>query len=365
MELRNPDKTGNLFETVDRIDRKYSAGGRLEQSIDWNYKYDAEGRLIEKRHRVQVQQAWKYHWNSAGMLEEVVRPDGSTVSFKYDALGRRIEKQLFNRKTRWVWDGNVPLHEWNEVYTKDYTEEKGEFYTMKPSNTTTWLFEEGTFVPNGKLVGEENFSIQSNYLGTPEVMYDADGKVVWSAELDAYGDVRELTGERTNCPFRYQGQYEDKETGLYYNRFRYYSPEEAMYISQDPIGIKGGFNLYKYVKNTNISIDILGKKDEPWHPHTATENDIISKGVHFNAGDKYATELKLKLDEKGDIAFEGAFNASSSADNKRLQNAIKLANEKFKTDKNWRLKLLKSAGDVKNSLFDNFNRLDRVNDVKK
>ena len=108
--LCNPDKTGNLFETVDRIDRKYSAGRRLEQSADWNYKYDDEGHLIEKRHRVQVQQAWLYRWNSAGMLEEVVRPDGIMVRFKYDALGRRIEKQLFNRKTRWVWDGNVPLH---------------------------------------------------------------------------------------------------------------------------------------------------------------------------------------------------------------------------------------------------------------
>ena len=258
VELRNPDKVGNLFETVDRIDRKYCAGGRLEQSKEWTYKYDDEGRLTEKRHRVQIQQAWKYRWNSAGMLEEVVRPDGSTVSFKYDALGRRIEKLLFNRKTRWVWDGNVPLHEWNEIYTKDFTEEKGEFYTMKPSKTTTWLFEEGTFVPNGKLIDNESFSIQSNYLGTPEVMYNADGKVVWSVELDAYGDVRNLMGERTDCPFRYQGQYEDKETGLYYNRFRYYSAEEGMYISQDPIRLLGGDNFYGYVPNVNCFIDYLG-----------------------------------------------------------------------------------------------------------
>ena len=281
--LRNPDKTGNLFETVDRIDRKYSAGGRLEQSTDWNYKYDDEGHLIEKRHRVQVQQAWLYRWNSAGMLEEVVRPDGSTVSFKYDALGRRIEKQLFNRKTRWVWDGNVPLHEWYEIYTKDYTEGKGEFYSMKPSEITTWIFEEGTFVPCGKQVGEESYSIQSNYLGTPDVMYDKEGKTVWSAELDAYGKVRYLVGEKSDCPFRYQGQYEDKETGLYYNRFRYYSMEEGMYISQDPIRLNGGVELYGYVNNPNVWMDVLGRKDEPWHPHTATENDVISKGVHFFA----------------------------------------------------------------------------------
>ncbi|WP_454986631.1 RHS repeat-associated core domain-containing protein [Capnocytophaga bilenii] len=52
-------------------------------------------------------------------------------------------------------------------------------------------------------------------------------------------------------PFRYQGQYEDIETGLYYNRFRYYSPESGTYISQDPIGLLGGKALYGYVHDSN------------------------------------------------------------------------------------------------------------------
>jgi len=64
--------------------------------------------------------------------------------------------------------------------------------------------------------------------------------------------------ERSNIDFRYQGQYEDVETGLYYNRFRWYSPDEGMYISQDPIGINGGFALYGYVKDVNSWIDSFG-----------------------------------------------------------------------------------------------------------
>ena len=308
VELRNPDKVGNLFETVDRIDRKYSAGGRLEQSTNWNYKYDDEGRLVEKRHRVQVQQAWKYRWNSAGMLEEVVRPDGSTVSFKYDALGRRIEKRLFNRKTRWVWDGNVPLHEWNEVYTKEYTEEKGEFYSMKPSQTTTWLFEEGTFVPNGKLVGEENYSIQSNYLGTPEVMYNADGKVVWSAELDAYGDVRELIGDKVCCPFRYAGQYEDCETGLYYNRYRYYDSFMGCYLSQDPIGLFGGINPYAYVNDPNNWLDKLGLAKSSTSGDSSRAE--IGKEAHRQIEAKlekigYQTEVPITLSTGQEVRKDG------------------------------------------------------------
>ena len=71
-------------------------------------------------------------------------------------------------------------------------------------------------------------------------MYDANGNKTWDAELDIYGKVRTLSrGNATDCPFRYQGQYEDSETGLYYNRFRYYSPDDGVYVSQDPIRIKG------------------------------------------------------------------------------------------------------------------------------
>lgn len=54
------------------------------------------------------------------------------------------------------------------------------------------------------------------------------------------------------------GQYEDSETGLYYNRFRYYSPESGTYISKDPISILGGLNVYVYVKDVNAWVDILG-----------------------------------------------------------------------------------------------------------
>ena len=60
-------------------------------------------------------------------------------------------------------------------------------------------------------------------------------------------------------PFLFQGQYYDRETGLAYNRFRYYSPKMGMYVSQDPIGLGGGIlNLYGYVDNTNTWIDSWG-----------------------------------------------------------------------------------------------------------
>jgi RHS repeat-associated protein len=121
------------------------------------------------------------------------------------------------------------------------------------------LFEEGTFVPTAKLTNKQKLSIATNYMGTPEAMYREDGEAVWTCKLNSYGKVRNFQGEfKTDCPFRYQGQYEDSETGLYYNRFRYYSPEEGIYISQDPIRLNGGSSLYSYVHDTNGWVDILG-----------------------------------------------------------------------------------------------------------
>ena len=103
------------------------------------------------------------------------------------------------------------------------------------------------------------YTIVHDYLGTPTQAYDSRGELVWEMLLDVYGGVMECRGDRKLVPFRYQGQYEDTETGLYYNRFRYYDPKTGAYISQDPIGL-GGNNptLYGYVTDTNIWVDLFG-----------------------------------------------------------------------------------------------------------
>lgn len=92
--------------------------------------------------------------------------------------------------------------------------------------------------------------------------------------MDIYGRVRIFEGRSLNdCPFRYQGQYEDSETGLYYNRFRYYDPSTGIYLSQDPIGLHGGMQLYSYVHDTNGWVDVFGldvyelrAKVDGWYP---------------------------------------------------------------------------------------------------
>ena len=72
-------------------------------------------------------------------------------------------------------------------------------------------------------------------------MYDEKGNKTWDCKLDVYGKTTTFEGLSLNdCPFRYQGQYKDTETELYYNRFRYYDANIGNYISQDPINLEGG-----------------------------------------------------------------------------------------------------------------------------
>ena len=127
-----------------------------------------------------------------------------------------------------MWDGNTILH---EHFSGDNSEEFGSIVRNSsqnnseiPENLVTCVFNDG-FVLSAKITGEGNYSIISDYLGTPVEAYDEDRKRVWSAEIDIFGRVYEFTGEKDFIPFRYQGQYEDAEIGLYYNRFRYYDPE--------------------------------------------------------------------------------------------------------------------------------------------
>ena len=134
-------------------------------------------------------------------------------------------------------------------------------------NLISWVFDEGTFKPAAKIVDGEQFSIITDYLGTPVEMYDSQGTRTWAVEYDIYGKVRkQVEGDAGDCPFRYQGQYEDVETGLYYNRFRYYSAEEGVYISQDPIGLSGGMpNFYSYTHDSNSLIDVFGLSFAGWN----------------------------------------------------------------------------------------------------
>ena len=93
-----------------------------------------------------------------------------------------------------------------------------------------------------------------DHLGTPLALTDANGQIVWAASLDPWGNVLdEYDPQGIGQPIRLPGQIHDRQTGLYYNRHRYYDPAMGRYITQDPIGIQGGINPSTYAESNPIS----------------------------------------------------------------------------------------------------------------
>ncbi|WP_228446024.1 RHS repeat-associated core domain-containing protein [Chryseobacterium gleum] len=318
VQYKNPDATGCLYESVKRTDRVYDKGGKLMRDKNWFYHYDGDGNLLLKSKRpinnvlpehkeeediihpyyktiasdwlntpklpdgidlpnvnlipsAEVQSPewnlgdWAYFWGANGMLTKVKRPDGKEVSFEYDAIGRRISKIGLKKITRYIWDGNVLLHEWSyDIDEEPATtiDDDGNILEGKEpvQNVVTWIYERNSYVPCAKIINGESYSIVSDYLGRPVQAFDKEGKVIWCTEYDIYGNLKNLKGDRYFIPFRQLGQYEDIETdGLYYNRFRYYDNDSGNYISKDPIGLEGrNPNLYAFVFDSNIWVDVFG-----------------------------------------------------------------------------------------------------------
>ena len=104
---------------------------------------------------------------------------------------------------------------------------------------------------------------QCDHLGTPQELTDHTGQIAWSAQYKAWGEVKEQRSEWAQRqglknPIRFQGQYHDHETGLHYNRYRYYDPRVGRFVSKDPISYAGGLNLYAYAPNPVEWVDALG-----------------------------------------------------------------------------------------------------------
>jgi len=149
-------------------------------------------------------------------------------------------------------------------------------------------------------VGGEQFSILTDHLGTPVLMVDGTGARVWGANISVYGELRALEGERHACPFRWPGQYEDLETGLYYNRFRYYDPEAGQYASQDPMRWAAGIRAYGYVSSPTKFADPLGLVEQVltegtvYRMGTDTDSNFTPRAAKDTAGHKRGLSTSLE-----------------------------------------------------------------------
>ena len=227
--------------------------------------------------------------------------------FTYDALGRRLSKDAIGI-TCWLWNGNVPLHEWTPSQRRN---EQGEIEENQ-KDLRTWLFEEESFVPLALFQDGKAYSIVTDHLGTPVEAYNEKGEEVWYRRLDMNGKVIEERSmlytsykDYIKIPFLFQGQYYDEEIKLAYNRFRYYSPDMGMYISSDPIGLAGGFNTYAYVKDTNTWVDVLRLSGELVYQLIRDNKVVYYDITSRTALERMAEHGKTKVFDNMEILADG------------------------------------------------------------
>ncbi|WP_077430624.1 RHS repeat-associated core domain-containing protein [Pseudomonas sp. C9] len=241
------DPAGNLL-MQDRPGAANVRGNRLLLQGDRHYDYDAFGNLIRERRGTAQKLVTDYRYDCQHRLIGVTTPDGRNSSYRYDAFGRRIAKTVDGHTTEFFWQGDNLIAESSREHYRSY------------------IYEPGSFRPLAMLDGKGPhkacpFYYQLDHLGTPQELTDFGGEIVWSAKYNAYGKVTRLAfggGEQLEQPLRFQGQYFDAESGLHYNRHRYYDPDVGRYLTPDPIKLAGGLNQYQYTPNPTGWVDPLG-----------------------------------------------------------------------------------------------------------
>jgi RHS repeat-associated protein len=131
---------------------------------------------------------------------------------------------------------------------------------------------------------------------------DEQRRVVWRADIDPYGHATIDPESSIALHLRFPGHYFDEETGLHYNRHRYYSPRLARYIQRDPIDIDGGLNVYAYTPRPLQEVDIDGLACPPEKPIIFPADD-----ENFQKKQDEATVLAAQLREQLENTPTGRF----------------------------------------------------------
>lgn len=260
------DRVGNRSSSQLSSAYTYDAANRLIEDDEFTYEYDANGNLTKKTGKSSGQET-SFDYDAEDQLTQVTLSDGRVVTFRYDGLGRRIEKSVDGQIIRYVHDGEDLLLELDAAGAVIAR------YTHAPQDV------EGPFVAGGgsdqPLVmerGGQNFFYHTDGLGSVAQLTDEVGNVVNSYAYDTYGRVVEATEGVLN-PFAFAAREFDPETGLYFYRTRYYEPNLGRFLSEDLVALglvraraglvpshapvqseaQDELNLYAYVGNNPVN----------------------------------------------------------------------------------------------------------------
>ena len=246
------------------------------------------------------------------------------IEYNYDPIGRRREKVDNFGTTTYLWSGDQMVQEERNQIKK------------------TYIYEPNSFKPVAMVEGEKVYHYHLDHLGTPQELSDNEGNIVWQARYKTYGNVAVKAIEEVENNLRFQGQYFDEESGLHYNRHRYYNPSTGTFTTQDPIGLLGGVNNYQYAPNPVGWIDPFGlscKEERPssvitapsrmidppkWdtleHPNHAIESIVTNEDIFL----EQAIDGNYQIDKITEKVKPGGFftTANTILDEQYLRNEL-------------------------------------------
>jgi RHS repeat-associated protein len=229
------DPVGNRLSSLSVSSYTNNSSNELTATSNGSYTYDYNGNTTSKTDSTGTT---SYSWDYENRLTSVTLPNsGGTVSFKYDPFGRRIEKISPATTSVFAYDGDSLVETVNSSggVVARYAQAPGidQPLAMQRGTTTSYYEQDG--------------------IGSVTSLTATNGTVSQSYSYDSFGNTTNSSGSLTNF-FRYTAREFDTETDLYYYRTRYYDPAAGRFISEDPIGFKGGIDFYTYVTNRPVDL---------------------------------------------------------------------------------------------------------------
>jgi RHS repeat-associated protein len=230
-ETYSYDALGNRTASHLSAGYGYQPFNRLTNTANATYSYDNNGNLVSKTDALGT---WTFVYDEENRLTEVNKPGGLTINYKYDGLGRRIQRTTnAGANERYVYDGNDALIDLNADWSvaATYLNDSGLDRHLRQTSPTA---------------GGAYFL--TDHLGSTTALADGSGNLLEQVGYDSFGNSSGSTRTR----YTYTGRERDPDTGLLYYRARFFDPQLGRFISEDPLGLQAGVNFYSYVSNNPV-----------------------------------------------------------------------------------------------------------------
>ncbi|MEU4675111.1 RHS repeat-associated core domain-containing protein [Amycolatopsis sp. NPDC023774] len=257
------DLAGNIVSaaTASAAGPRTYQGNTLRAAGATRYSHDAQGRVMGRLQTgIAGAQEWRYAWDALDRMTGLNAPDGTRWSYFYDALGRRFLKQRWEvgqggqyTKTAEIWF----------IWSGADLVEQVELHDDGFCRVLTWERHPADGRPVVQIEQSDSHrmrfhTIVTSPAGTPTELLDENNVLAWQSRTSFWGERSPSVIASVPMPLAFPGQYHDDESGLHYNMYRYYDPQTARYLSQDPLGLRPASNPVAYVAEPLIAADPLG-----------------------------------------------------------------------------------------------------------